>query len=312
MRTTFDDLGASAVFCVQQVPTVVIHSFHDYEPVRVARIHAALWNQGLASSLFVTSGDTVRILSLDRVPSPTEDDFHTRCLVKELNLVADAIELGDLIYATESGRFWAEHGKSFDARERVDRVLLDNLEESHRLLLAAGLSADQAQALLVQSMFVAYLGDRGIIGEDYFETVSHSRVADFRSLLETGDVDLLERMFEALRVDFNGDLFVAPCSFEMDDAVPILRPKHLRVLKRFLSGTEELQGSGGQYRLWPRYDFKYIPVELLSAVQDRFLGGRSAGSHPPGAYYTPMFLVDTVISQVWSRLPSKVKDGAPG
>ena len=48
LRRTFD-LGASAVFCVQHVPTVVILSVDEYDPARVASLHAALWNQGLAS-----------------------------------------------------------------------------------------------------------------------------------------------------------------------------------------------------------------------------------------------------------------------
>ncbi len=222
--------------------------------------------------------------------------------------MADSLELRSLIYATESGRFWTEHRDYFDSKERVDRVLLDNLAESHRLLLKNSLSAKQAQALLVQAMFVAYLGDRGVIGTEYFRSVSETRAADFRSLLETGDVELLEHLFETLRDDFNGDLFVAPCSFQPNDSVPPLRAAHLKILGRFLSGSEEPHESGGQYRLWPRYDFKYIPVELISAVQDRFLGDRGSGQHPPGAYYTPMFLADTVISQVWSRLPSTVMD----
>ena len=308
LRTTFDVLSASAVFCVQHVPTVVILSVDEYDSAGVASLHAALWNQGLASLLVVISGDTVRIFTLARIPrSHDDDDVVTPCLVAELDAVTHALELRNLVYGAESGRFWEEHSDYFKPEERVDRVLLDNLMESHRLLRVAGLSADEAQALLVQAMFVAYLEDREIIGADYFPGEPNVRTGNFETLLQSGDVESLESLFETLRADFNGDLFVAPCSFESNDHGPRLQASHLAILARFRSGREEMYGPDGQYRLW-RYDFKYIPIELISAVHDRFLGERGPERHAEGAYYTPMFLADTVVAHVWDRLLPATKD----
>ena len=305
LRTTLDDLGGSAVFCVQHVPTVVVLSVDEYDPTAVAERRAALWNQGLASVLVVLSGDTVRVLSLPR--AGVEDD---RCLVEELDAVTDALALRNLVYAAESGRYWEEHPKHFRPEKRVDRVLLDNLTRSHQLLHDDGLSPDAAQALLVQTMFVAYLEDREIVGADYFRGVSNTRAGDFETLLGSGDVESLERLFEELRQDFNGDLFIGPCLFDAHDRGPRLRASHLETLARFRSGREEMRGRGGQYRFW-RYNFKYVPVELVSAVHDRFLAERGPDRRGSGAYYTPMFLADTVISQVWDddRLPPAIKDG---
>ena len=311
LRTTFDDLGASAVFCVQHVPTVVIFSVEDFNPGQIASLHSALWNQGLASLLVVISGDSVRVLTLARMPrSGPEDDIATRCLVQALDAATDVLELGNLVYGAESGRLWEEYPDHFNPEERVDRVLLDNLTASHQLLVDAGLLADAAQALLVQAMFIAYLEDRGIVGMEYFRAASNASAGDFRSLLRGGDVESLERLFKALREDFNGDLFVAPCSFEADDLIPRLDASHLEILARFRSGEEGMYGSTGQYYLWRRYNFRYIPVELISAVHDRFLGERGPDRRTHGAYYTPMFLADTVISHVWNRLPPEaVSDG---
>ena len=176
------------------------------------------------------------------------------------NATADALELKNLVYGAESGRFWEEHPEHFKPEERVDRVLLDNLTESHRLLRDADLPADAAQALLVQAMFIAYLEDREIIGAEYFRDATNARAGNFETLLKSGDVELLESLFGTLREDFNGDLFVAPCSFEANDRGPRLHVSHLAILDRFRSGREEMHGLGGQYRLWP-YDFKYIPQE---------------------------------------------------
>ena len=267
------------------------------------------WNQGLASLLVVVSGDTVRVFTLARIPRSGDDrDFHKRCLIRTLDLVNNALALRNLVYATESGRFWESNRDYFDPRERVDQVLLGNLTASHRLLGRAGLSPEAAQALLVQAMFVAYLEDREIIGEEYFRDASNMRAGDFETLLHAGGVESLERLFDTLRKDFNGDLFVAPCSFDANDPGPHLDASHLEILARFCSGREEMHGPSGQYRLWP-YNFKYIPVELISAVHDRFLGERGTDDRrAQGAYYTPMFLADVVVSHVWDRLPPEVRD----
>ena len=308
LRTTLDDLGGSAVFCVQHVPTVVVLSVDEYDPDAVAERRAALWNQGLASVLVVLSGDTVRVLSLARIPRIDIEDDVACCLVAELDAVTDALALRNIVYAAESGRYWEEHPDHFRPKERVDRVLLDNLTQSHQLLHDAGLPTAAAQALLVQTMFVAYLEDREIVGAEYFRGASDMCAGDFEKLLESGDVESLKRLFRALRSDFNGDLFIAPCSFDAADRGPRLSPSHLEILARFRSGREKMLGRRGQYRFW-RYDFKYVPVELISAVHDRFLAERGSDRRGSGAYYTPMFLADTVISQVWDRLPPAIRDG---
>jgi hypothetical protein len=308
IRTTFAELGASAVFCVQGVPTIVIVAVDDYDREAIVDLHAALWNQGLASLLLVISGDTVRAFSLARIPHAGENyDFDHRCLVRELSAATDALALKEIIYGAESGRFWQQHADYFKSKERIDQVLLNNLIASHQLLRETGLTADAAQALLIQTMFIAYLEDREITGPEYFLSASNGTAQSFLALLESGKVSALDRLFANLRQDFNGDLFVAPCSFDAKGPRPRLSRAHLTILARFRSGREEMGAGAGQFRFWG-YDFKYIPIELISAVYDKFLGEREAERREQGAYYTPMFLADTVISQVWDTLSLATKD----
>ena len=309
IRTTLDELGVSAVFCVQEVPTIAILAVDDYDRAAIVDLHAKLWNQGLASLLLVISGDTVRAFSLARTPHSGENhDFEDRCLIPGFDAVSDALMLRDIVYGAESGRLWEEHAEYFRPGERIDQVLLDNLTMSYRLLRDdTGLSADAAQALLVQVMFIAWLEDREIILSQYFLEASDGLAGTFSALMESGTVDWLDRLFESLRRDFNGDLFVAPCSFEENDHRPPLTPAHLNILSRFRSGREEMYGHAAQYRFWG-YDFKYIPIELISAVYDRFLGESDTQRRAQGAYYTPMFLADTVISQVWDTLSDTAKE----
>jgi hypothetical protein len=306
IRAALDDMGLTAVFCVQGVPTVAILVAASYDRDAVIDLHAALWNQGLASLLLVIAEDTLRAFSLARTPlRDAGDAFETRCLIDTLKATTEALRFRNLIYGTESGRLWRDYAEYFPPKERIDQVLLENLQASHELLRAESLNSDAAQALLIQAMFIAYLEDREIVTPAYFQAVSGGRVSNFSALLETGDVKLLRVLFKTLRQDFNGDLFVAPCSFEPQARPPDVVPAHMAILARFRSGREEM-ARGGQQRFWG-YDFRYIPIELVSAVYDRFLGEREDERREKGAFYTPMFLADTVVSQAWELLSDEIR-----
>ena len=309
LRTTLRDLGASAVFCVQDVPTAVFFAAEDEGIDRIAHLHSNLWNQGLASVLAVVRGHTIRIYSLAGFPDNREREaFDEHCLVQTLDRIRDALEVRNLIHGIESGRYWnrKENKGKFNFKKRIDGVLLNNLKEADSRLRRIGLTQDASQALLMQTMFIAYLEDRGIISDAYIEEATNGAFSKFSDILESEKVATFYALFRALNRHFNGDLFVKPCSF--GESGPRLQRDHLKVLAPFRSGKEEMHGAGGQLRLWG-YDFEYIPVELISAVYDRFLDVRKQASR--GQYHTPMYVATSVVSQLWDDpvfLTRKIKD----
>lgn len=305
IRAALGEMHASALFCVQGVPTVAILSVAEYDRDFVVKIHGQLWNQGLASLLLVITSDTLRAFSLARTPLQDGARFEDRCLIETLDSAAEALRFRGLIDGAESGRLWKDFSEYFPARERVDQVLLENLSKSHELLQTAGLSSRSAQSLLIQAMFIAYLEDREIVTNSYVSNISDRSAESFTDLLTRGDVKSLRKLFRTLREDFSGDLFVAPCSFETEQIPPTITPAQLAILARFREGREEM-ANNGQQRLWG-YDFRYIPIELVSAVYDRFLGEHEAERRANGAFYTPMFLADTVVSQAWNMLSSEIR-----
>lgn len=306
IRAALDEMGLSAIFCVQGVPTVAIYQAEVIDADRLMGLYGALWNQGLASLLLVISDDSLRAYSLARKPlHESVEAFEKRCLIEVLTSTAEALAFRNLIHGAESGRLWRDHAEHFRLKERIDQVLLDNLVASHNLLQRQGMSSDAAQALLIQTMFVAYLEDREIVTPNYFAGVSDGRCQSFSDLLVTGETRLLQALFKTLRSDFNGDLFVAPSSFEPNAQVATLSADHLAILDRFRTGREEM-AKGGQQRFWG-YDFRYIPIELVSAVYDRFLGEQEEERRAKGAFYTPMFLADTVVAQAWETLSERTR-----
>ena len=306
IRTALEEIRVSAVFCVQGSPTVAIHVSDRYDREDVFRMHAALWNQGIASLLLVIAEGVIWAYSLAKRPVEGDsEEFEFRCLIETLDLVSDAARIRKMIRGAESGRLWNEYAERFSANDRIDRVLLDNLKVSSRKLRAMGLSQDAAQALLIQTMFIAYLEDRGIVSPSFFKSASSDLIDNFSKLLETGNVELLYELFRSLHEQFEGDLFVAPCSFESQAPEPELLSEHLYILARFRSGREDM--TVGQGMLFAAYDFRFIPVELVSAVYDRFICEHETNRRAQGAFYTPMFVADFAVSQTWEQLSERQK-----
>ncbi len=321
MRLGFD-LGVSAYLCIGTVPTVAFLIRDLFDQAEVDRVHKALWNQGLASLLLVAVHNAVRVYSLWRRPVAREGEISSgpdKRLVEVLELTSEALAAArgaELIAGVESGQYFERHQDAFDRRSRVDATLLDNLRITHRELGKEGLSADASRALLLQTIFIAYLEDRGIIDPEYYAAaVPGEDVPSWGTVLARRDVSLLNQLFSALRKSFNGDIFHAPSSFDPDTPAAPLTPNHLMTLAAFRAGLVKLDS--GQGRFWP-YSFEFIPVELISAIYDRFLNDSDQQRRATGAYYTPRFLADLTVDLVWQQIakraqgPLRVLDPACG
>lgn len=307
MRIGFNKLGLAGFFCVDSIPTIAFLTQDRLNRFKINIIHKALWNQGLVSLLLVILPEEVRTYSLLQTPKSEDeeetDDDKDRRLIKSFSLAADAIEISHLITGIESGRYFQENKSNFDQKKKVDAELLSNLRETERRLI--GLSPEAAQALLLQIAFIAYLEDRDIIDHEYLEqAIGRKEINCLKDLLRSQHPAHLNMLFKKLRQDFNGDIFFAPCAFNESAPAPPLTAEHLQHLADFREGNVEL--ATGQGRFWP-YDFRYIPVELISAIYNRFLAERPTERRASGAYYTPHFLADLTVNQIWDSLPLEIR-----
>jgi N-6 DNA methylase len=300
IRFALSDLGLAGVFCIEGVPTIAFLREETPAPDHVDRVHRILWNQGLMSLLLVVRNDELLAYSLvhrpfARDPNQTADPR----LIETLRLVADALRLRELIDSAESGRFWLAHDSHFDPTQRVDTVVLNNLISAFDAL-KGDLGPDGAQALLMQTMFVAYLEDRKIVRAERFQAVSGNACASFEQVLTSRTTAPFEALFVWLKDKFNGDVFLAPCAFELGKTKPPkVKAGHLKVLADFHHGKVEM--ATGQLRFLG-YDFEFMPIALISAVYDRFLNEEREQKNADGAYYTPMFLADFAVNQIWDGL----------
>lgn len=284
MRKVFDagrvlPNGASVlgVYEVDGVPAVCLVEGHP-EHGSLEAFRQRLWNQGLVSLVLIVGDEAVQALSV--LPNAASAaPIQAREATRESPYSA---------YGVASGALKQAHASWFSAEARVDGDLLRNLDLAIAALRKAnaGFELADAQYLMGQVMFVAYLEHRGLITAALRK--EHGLTA-FSTLLATQDRAGMDHLLEVLKDRFNGD-FISPkesraswtnypdCVFE--------------ILSRFLA-REDLERK--QLSVWP-YDFSQIPVELLSGVYETFLGERQKKD---AAYYTPRHLAKLAIDELF-------------
>ena len=291
LRRAFEILKVDGVLCVDHSPLAYFKLVKRITPNAVFDLHRQFWNHSGASLLVLVSDERVHIYSGLKRPSPVEDALaELPSFVTRIDRLADGLK--EFVVAIESGEFFHRHQLSFDPAQRVDRDLLDNLQNTRTLLAEATqkrIPPEVLDALLCRLVFTCYLFDRKVIGESYLSDLGVRGMADLRSLLNnssrTKAKDALYKLFQKLRQDFNGDLF----SNDLAAEKKLIQDEHIKTLNDFFQGTNVVTGQGTLF--WP-YDFEFIPIETISAIYERFL---KATEERKGAFYTPRFLAEVVL-----------------
>jgi hypothetical protein len=291
------DVRASAVFEVDHVPAVcIVEGSKNAEAGWLPAVRQKIWNQSLVSLLLVIDGDTL-------TPYPAQREVDVTRLVS-LKL-SDAVETGPFSARDiQSGDVQKRHADWFTLESRVDRELLNNLKYSVLQLIKHGIDRDSAQFLLGQCLFVSYLEHREIVSEVYR---TRRGVGQLQELIASRDAAGLGKLFKCLKRDFNGDFLDpenAPHAGWKD-----LPDEAYDLLDQFL---RRVNIETGQSSFW-NYDFRYIPVELISGIYETFLGDDQEAL---GAYYTPRHLANLAVDQAFTAsidvTQEVVFDGACG
>ncbi len=290
-------IGASAVFCVGELPTVC---FIDAATLagdaeqRIEQIRQKVWNQNLASVVLVVDPEALAAYSVtDREAEP--DTLPRRDVVRRGSWSA---------YEVQSGFIKDRLSDWFSPEARVDQRLLANLRLVVKALVKDGLNETQAEALMAQVIFLCYLEQRGIVGKAYRETHGLELLEAYVSGQDGAGID---NLLKRLGADFNGDFLSSK-----DGGAPqwsILGKVGFRSIKLFLDAVDFETGQGS---FW-RYDFSHIPVELISGIYETLLKDRQGKL---GAYYTPRHLANLVAEQAFEPFDDPalctVYDGACG
>lgn len=251
-----------------------------------------IWNMGSSAVIFFFDNDTVTIYNGQLFDTETST-FDKLYIDGEK---VDKLDYWDVL----SGKLWSKLSR-IDAGTRVDESLLNNIQVAQEVLIEDGLSGAIANNLIGRLLFARYLLDRKVyIGGGFYEDNSQ-----FLRLIS--NKAKLYAFFDYLKTTFNGDLFPVE-----DGEEKHVKNSHLDLLQRLFRGDEI---ATGQISLFDHYDFRIIPIELISEVYERFIG--SDRQRKEGAYYTPAFLVDYILEKtvklsLKSKASCKVLDPSCG
>lgn len=268
-----DKLKPEAFFCINNKPIVL---FYD-SPKNKEELFKAIWNFNESPVVIINEPNTVEIFN---GLSYLRDE-------KTLEKLEDDSRLNNFSYfELVTGKTWQSYENKLKYQNRVDYKLLENIKAARDLLVSKHhIDSYLSNALIGKCIFIRYLIDRNVCLE--FESPLRTWSKDeFWKLL--GDKKRTIRFLNYLKDHFNGEAFL----LKEDSQLENIPREAFDILLRLMQGTEI---KTGQMSLFDIYDFSIIPVEFISNVYEHFIGG--ANQAKKGAYYTPLFLVDYIISE---------------
>ncbi|MDV6316252.1 N-6 DNA methylase [Idiomarina sp. HP20-50] len=290
-------IQAKAVFSIDDMPTICFldgTGENVQSTENINSIRERVWNQNLISIVLVVDHEKATAIPVNE----RSDDFEVLPFDKANH--SGAYSRRDF----EAGELFLRHPDWFRPEMRVDQLLLRNLSRIVKDFQAAGLEKIDSQYLVSQVLFVAYLEHRDIINDSYRRLHGLERLD---LLVANNHRKGIVRLIEQLKVDFNGD-FLEPGTGAKKLWMGLPEPA-LQRLNEFLENSDL---DSGQQSLW-KFDFRYIPVELISGIYESFL---TDDRRNVGAYYTPRHLavlaVDQALSLSSDILSERIFDGACG
>jgi hypothetical protein len=296
-----------AFFCLDSKPMILFYN----NPTDKKKLHKQIWNFNEAPIAIIIESGNIEIFNGFSVNEMgTEKGF----LVK----IGNHEKLDDFTYfKLVTGKTWEIYKNELTYKNRVDYKLLNNIKDARKFILNKfpktkseknkELYTKIVNALLGKVIFVRYLIDRKVI-LNFGEQSKTWTNDDFCVLLQ--NPKKTQEFFNYLadkKTGFNGDLFTIKkdeYSIIPNDAYSIL----IGLLQSKDMGTDQLS-------LFDLYDFSVIPIEFISNVYESFLGiekkekeqKEDKKKDDDGVHYTPLFLVDYILSETVEKHLVKIK-----
>lgn len=280
-----------------------VNSFNGETLQDIADIQKKIWNFKKVLFFYVYSDTEIRIYNCSEKPLlKIQEDFDYE---KELQKVeiktyhfSDAKQLEELNkffsrIAIDSGIVWSLEEAQFirdkiKLQRRVDKYLVTSLVNTANQLEQQGLKIDFIHKIILRSLFLLYLEDRGATDENLYSQIKNGAKSYFDIL---DDTKATYQLYHRLEEDFNGNLF----AIEKDENISV---KQLQLIKKcFISGNDNTS----QIKLfenWRLFDFSIIQIELLSEIYENFLFKTDPIlKKKTGTYYTPPTLVEFILNE---------------
>lgn len=273
----------------------VFVSHHDSTDAQFAQLHRRLWSWGGVPLLYRKVSGQIQLFRCAHEP-----DFVSKNGVQVCNPFK-TLEIGSRIanldawwdaYRIRNGTLWDDpHACRLMLSERgsAHRKLIEVVRDLYRELSNKRvLTKRLRRRLLILSLLIAYLEERGVLQPNFFNDFLHGATSFFEVLR---DGAALVRMLQALEDRFNGNVF----SLTAEETATL---RYSSQLERFARLVEAYEEPDGQMAFWRLYSFKDLPIELLSNIYQLFVKDSAT------SVYTPPHLVRLMLEEAltWQRL----------
>lgn len=241
--------------------------------------HRSLWNMNQDNVFIAVTDQQSHIINVKEKPDAQRPLKNAICL-RTFEYGINSIGFEEII-PSEISKQYIDSAFFFDfvtknqrKGQEVDKDLLLNLLQLKSDLISDS-NEEMIHLLILRCIFIKYLEDRGIFEADYLINI-----------LKSLDPKQLVAAFNEIK-KINGDVFKYD-TFKVTD----IKQQYLKQLALFF----ETDYRSGQHFLFP-YQFDRIPIQLISHVYEAFLKDNS--KKRKGIYYTPSFLVDFMLNQLF-------------
>lgn len=280
-----------------------VTSFDKKTLEEIADTHKKIWNYKKVLFLYVYSETEIRIYNCSEKPLiKTKEGFDYEKELEKIEIekyfFSDKQQLQQLNklfsrIAIDTGTIWTlEEAQSIRDRinlqRRVDKYLVESLVNTAQQLEQQGLKVDYIHKIILRSLFLLYLEDRGATDEKLYSQIKKGTKSYFDILNDSKATYLL---FERLEEDFNGNVF----TLEKGEKIST---EQLQLIKKcFISGNDNTS-QAKLFEDWRIFDFKIIQIELLSEIYENFLFKTDPVlKKKTGTYYTPPSLVEFILNE---------------
>lgn len=280
-----------------------VNSFDQKTLQKIAGIHKKVWNYKKVLFLYVYSDTEIRIYNCSERPLIKSNEYFD--FEKELQKVeikayqfSDKQQLEELNklfsrIAIDSGIIWTLEEAQFirnkiKLKRRVDKYLVSSMVNTANILEQQGLKINFIHKILLRSLFLLYLEDRGATNKKLYSLYKKDATSYFNIL---DDTEATYKLFERLEDDFNGNIFTV----ERDEQISA---EQLQLIKKcFISGNDNIP-QNQLFENWRLFDFSIIQIELLSEIYENFLFKTDPKlKKKTGTYYTPPALVEFMLNE---------------
>jgi type I restriction-modification system DNA methylase subunit len=281
-----------------------ITEFNEAAIKTIAEIQRKVWNYKKVLFLYVYTDTEIRIYNCIKKPIVATPQTDYNNTVKNYELITSTVSdkeklntLSNLFSAivVDTGIIWTFEDalrirEKIDIKTRVDKYLVESLIKTTEKLCKDGLDVSLIHRLLLRSIFLLYLEDRGATDKNFYSKINNKATSYFSILDDVGDT---YKLFKKLESHFNGSLFEVAGNEEKK-----IKKQHLQLIKNCFIYGDDGTDQPNLFPDWRIFDFKIIQIELLSEIYECFLAEMEPEKkHQTGTFYTPPSLVELILNE---------------